>query len=251
MSNVYAAPESELRFETPSDHSGGTIEDATAGNIDISMTATMGEAWRNMKGFKFPCHVAFFLYFIVAIIASLVAYPIISGLMSAGADQNTAGLIGAVVQLFASIAVMPMFIGIHIMGMRHAENKSVSAGSIFGYFDKIPSVFLCYIIMTIMVLLGTMLLILPGIYLMIAYIFALPLVVEKNMSAWQALEASRKALTRKWFPMFGLLILIGFANTLAIFTLGIAWIWTIPWSVLTMSMVYTKLFGAEPSTLAD
>ena len=251
MSNVYAAPESELRFETPSDHSGGTIEDATAGNIEISMTATMGEAWRNMKGFKFSCHVAFFLYFIVAIITSLVAYPIIFGLMSAGAEQNTAGLIGAVVQLFASIAVMPMFIGIHIMGMRHAENKSVSAGSIFGYFDKIPSVFLCYIIMTIMVLLGTMLLILPGIYLMIAYMFAIPLVVEKNMSAWQALEVSRKALTRKWFPMFGLLILIGFVNMLAIFTLGIAWIWTIPWSVLTMSMVYTKLFGAESSTLAD
>jgi hypothetical protein len=251
MSNVYAAPESELRFETPSDHSGGTIEDATAGNIEISMTGTMGEAWRNMKGFKFSCHVAFFLYFIVAIIASLVAYPIIFGLMSAGAEQNTAGLIGAVVQLFASIAVMPMFIGIHIMGMRHAENKSVSAGSIFGYFDKIPSVFLCYIIMMIMVLLGTMLLILPGIYLMIAYMFAIPLVVEKNMSAWQALEVSRKALTRKWFPMFGLLILIGFVNTLAIFTLGIAWIWTIPWSVLTMSMVYTKLFGAEPHTLTD
>ena len=53
------------------------------------------------------------------------------------------------------------------------------------------------------------------------------------------------------FVMFGLLILIGFVNTLAIFTLGIAWIWTIPWSVLTMSMVYTKLFGAEPGTLAD
>lgn len=251
MNNVYAAPESELRYETPSDHSGGTIEDAVAGNVEISMTATMGEAWRNMKGFKRSCHVAFFLYFVIAIITSLISYPIIIGLMSIGADANTAGSVGAVIQFLASIAIMPMFIGIHIMGMRHAESKSVSAGSIFGYFSKIPTVFLCYTIMMIMIVLGMFLLILPGIYLMIAYMFAMPLVVEKNMPAWRAMEVSRKALTRKWFPMFGVLLLMGIVNTLALFTLGIAWIWTVPWSVLTMSMIYTKLFGAEPHTLAD
>ena len=251
MNNVYAAPESELRYETPSDHAGGTIEDAIAGNIEISMTGTMGEAWRNLKGFKLSCHTAFFLYFVISILASLISYPIIFGLMSIGTDQNTAGAVGAVLQIFASIAVMPMFIGIHIMGMRHAESKSVSAVSIFGYFNKIPTVFLCYFIMVIMITLGMFLLILPGIYLTIAYMFAMPLVVEKNMPAWQALEVSRKALTRKWFPMFGILLLMGIVNTLAIFTLGILWIWTIPWSVLTMSIIYTKLFGAEPHTLAD
>jgi uncharacterized membrane protein len=105
--------------------------------------------------------------------------------------------------------------------------------------------------MTIMIMLGMFLLILPGIYLMIAYMFAMPLVVEKNMPAWRALEVSRKALTRKWFPMLGLFLLLTIINMLAMFTLFIAWIWTIPWSVLTMSMVYTKLFGAEPHTLAD
>ena len=137
------------------------------------------------------------------------------------------------------------------MGMRHAENKSVSAGSIFGYFNKIPAVFLCYFIMIIMIMLGMVLLILPGIYLMFAYMFAIPLVVEKNMSAWRALETSRKAITRKWFSFFGLIILLMLINSLTVVTLFIASIWTVPWSVLTMSMVYTKLFGAEPHTLAD
>ena len=40
-------------------------------------------------------------------------------------------------------------------------------------------------------------------------------------------------------------------NMLTAFTLFIGMIWTLPWSVLTISMVYTKLFGAEPKTLAD
>jgi len=249
--NPYMTPDASLDFESPSDHAGGTIEDAIAGNIEISMIATMGQAWREKKGFKTPCLLAFLLYMVAATITSMIGYPVIFGLMSTGADVNTAGVIGSLVQMIGSIAIMPMFLGIHIMGMRHAEGKSISVGSIFSYFNRMPSVFLCYLFMTILVILGTVLLIIPGIYLMIAYMFAMPLVVEKNMSAWQALETSRKVLTRKWFPMLGLLILVGIVNMLAMLTLGIALIWTIPWSVLTMSMVYTKLFGAEPSTLAD
>ena len=34
-------------------------------------------------------------------------------------------------------------------------------------------------------------------------------------------------------------------------TLSIAWIWTIPWTVLAYAMIYFKLFGAQAHTLAD
>jgi len=251
MENVYAAPEADLRDPTSSYRTGGSIDDAIAGNIEIGMIATMGEAWRNVKGFKTSCLVAFILYFVIAMFASFISTPIIFGLLAVGADEATATLIGGVVQMVTSIVIMPMFMGIHIMGMRHAENKSVSAGSIFNYFGRAPAVFLCYLIMTIMIMLGLLLLILPGIYLMIAYMFAMPLVVEKNMSAWRALEVSRKALSRKWFPIFGIFLLVTIINMLGMFTIFIAWIWTVPWSVLTMSMIYIKFFGAEPHTLAD
>jgi hypothetical protein len=223
MNNIYATPESDLSYDSPSDRAGGRIEDAIAGNIEISMTGTMGEAWRNLKGFKLKCHVAFLLYFIIAILAAFVSLPIIFGLTAIGADVNTATILGSIVQTIASLAIMTMFMGIHIMGMRHAENKSVSAGSIFGYFNKAPTVLLCYLIMMIMIILGIVLLILPGIYLMYAF----------------------------WFRFFGLLLLLMLINIIAMIPLGIGMIWTIPWSVLTISMVYTKLFGAEPHTLAD
>ncbi len=251
MNNVYATPEADLNYNNASDRAGGSVEDAIAGNIEISMTATMGEAWRNLKGFKFKCLVAFLLYFIVAIVVGFISLPIIFGLSAIGADVGTASIIGSAIQMVASLAIMTMFMGIHIMGMRHAQNKSVTAGSIFGYFNRAPAILLCYLIMMVMIMLGMILLIIPGIYLMIAYAFAMPLVVEKKMSAWRALETSRKALTGKWFRFFGLMLLLLLINSLAMLTLFIAWIWTIPWSVLTMSMVYAKLFGAEPHTLAD
>ena len=251
MTNVYATPESDLGYKTTSERTGGSVEDAIAGNIEISMTGTMGEAWRCLPGFKFKCNVAILYYSIIAMLAAFISLPIIFGLTAIGADVTTATAVGSVIQMIASLSTMTMFMGIHIMGMRHAENKTVSAGSVFAYFKKVPAILLCYIIMIIMIMLGFVLLVLPAIYLMIAYMYAMPLVVEKNMPAWRALETSRKALTHKWFPFFGLMLLVMLINTLAILTLFIAWIWTIPWGVLTVSMVYTKLFGAEPLTLAD
>ena len=249
--NPYATPESDLRENSSSRRTGGNIEDAIAGNIDISMTGTMGEAWRQLKGFKTNCLLACLLYFALSMVAGFISFPIIIGVVALGADQASAGAIGSVIQMLVSIAILPVFMGIHIMGMRHACEKSTSATSIFAYFNKVPAVFLCYLIMMILIMLGMVLLVLPGLYLMVAYLFATVLVVEKGMPAWRSLETSRKAITRVWFRFFGLFFLIGIINMLGIFTFFIAWIWTIPWSVLTMSMVYTKLFGAEPQTLAD
>lgn len=251
MSNIYAAPEAELRTDSAGERAGGNIEDAIAGNIEISMTGTMGEAWRQLKGFKSTCLLACLLYFALAIVTNFISFPIIFGLAALGADQASAGLIGSVIQVIASIAIMPVFLGIHILGMRHAAEKTTTSTAIFAYFNRIPALFLCYFIMMIMILLGIALLVLPGIYLMFAYMFAMALVVEKNMPAWRALETSRKTLTRVWFRFFGLFFLISIINMLGVFTFFIAWIWTIPWSVLTFSMVYTKLFGAEAHTLAE
>ena len=144
-----------------------------------------------------------------------------------------------------------MMLAIMIMAIRHEYKKPVSAGEVFRHFGAVPKLFFAYLLQTLLVMLGMILLVLPGIYLMFAYIYAMPLIVEKNLSIWQALETSRKAITRVWFRFFGFLWLLSLINMLAVFTLGIAWIWTIPWSVLAFSMVYTRLFGAEAQTLAD
>jgi uncharacterized membrane protein len=102
-----------------------------------------------------------------------------------------------------------------------------------------------------MILLGYLLLILPGIYLSFAYMFSLPLMIEKDLGAWSALEVSRKAVTRIWFRAAGFLLLIMLLITLGMIPLGIPLIWIVPWVTLAYAMLYFKLFGAEAETLAD
>ena len=251
MGDIYATPEADLAQSRPGDRSGGNVEDAIAGNIEVRILDTLGEAWREMKGFKLKCHIATVLWFVVYLVASLISLPITFGLLALGAEPTSASIVSSLLQIVAISATMPMLVGITIMGIRHYRNKSVSPSQVFAYFHKIPGALLWYILMTLMIMLGYLLLILPGIYLSFAYLFSLPLLVEKDMSAWQALETSRKAVTRFWFRATGFLLLVILVIIIGSIPLGIPLIWIVPWTSLSFSILYFKLFGAEAQTLAD
>jgi len=98
-----------------------------------------------------------------------------------------------------------------------------------------------------MTLIGFLLLILPGIYLSIAYVFTLPLIVDKEMDIWDAMETSRKAVTKHWFKVFGLFILLSLIMALGALALGIGLIWAVPLLFVTLyGLLYPLIFdGVE------
>jgi hypothetical protein len=251
IGDIYATPESDLAQSRPGARRGGNVEDAIAGNIEVNMLETLGEAWRDLKGFKLKCHIASAIWFVVYLVALLISVPVVFGLVALGADEDSASIVASLVQLIAVAVTMPMMVGIMVMGIRHSQRKSVSAGSVFNYFHRVPGAILWYFLYMVMIILGYLLLIIPGIYLSFAYMFSLPLMIEKDMNAWQALEVSRKAVTRIWFRATGFLILISLLLTLGMIPLGIPLIWILPWVTLAYALIYFKLFGAEGETLAD
>ena len=108
-----------------------------------------------------------------------------------------------------------------------------------------------YVLMMVLIVIGFFLLVIPGIYLSIAYSMAMLLVIDKKMSPWQALETSRKAVTKKWFSFFGLYLCIGLILVVSAIPLLIGWIWTIPLAIISTGMVYRNLFGCAPATLEE
>lgn len=250
MGDIYATPEADLAQDIDASRAGGNIDDAVGGNFEVNMLQTLGEAWRGLKGFKLKCLIALLLYIAVFFVVA-IGFGILVGIIQAtGADQSVGAILSIVFQLVITIMALPMSISVMIMAMRHANGKSVSAGEIFRHYGVVGSLFLAYVLLTIFIIIGMVLLVLPGIYLMFAYIFAMPLIVEKKMGAWHALETSRRASTKVWFRLTGLMLLISLINVLGMITI-IGWIWTVPWTILTLSMVYQKMFGVEAHTLAD
>lgn len=101
--------------------------------------------------------------------------------------------------------------GLPYLGIRHGAGERVGLQTCFrGFYPEcFKQLFLVGIIETVLTLFGFLFLIFPGIYLTFAYWFALPLVLDRGLGAWQALELSRKTVTKVWFQVFGVYFTMG------------------------------------------
>lgn len=250
MSNVYQTPESNLTNEglAPGDY--GSIEKAISGDYEFSIGSVLSEAWEKTSGAKWQIHLAFFYYFLVLIGLAIVLGIVSAGLMAVSQDPAAVVTVQVVTQLVINLVGMPMIMGVVIMAIRRSVDAPMSAGTVFSYFSKTLSLFATMILIYLMVVIGLFLLVIPGIYLMISYYMAMPLVVEKGMSPWQAMETSRKAITHRWFSVFGFFIVMMIILIISMIPLGLGLIWTLPMLMIAFGILYRNMFGVEAETIA-
>ena len=109
---------------------------------------------------------------------------------------------------------------------------------------KTPVLLGAALLVTLLTVAGIALLVIPGLYLGLAYGMTLTLLVFHDMRVWTAMETSRRAMTHTWFRVFGLYLLVGLLTALSALPLGIPLVWTIPWAVLVQGVLYRRIFGA-------
>ena len=115
----------------------------------------------------------------------------------------------------------------------------------FKGFDFFVQLLLYSLITGIFVFVGLILLIIPGIYLAVAYTFVPLFIVFGKMEFWDGMEFSRKLITKKWWNIFGfliLLMLINIAGTLAFF---VGLLFTIPLTYCAIYAAFDDIVGAE------
>lgn len=254
MNEIYQAPESQLSESIPQSDSG-SIEKALAGDYSIQVGEVLGEAWGRVKGSKWKFQLAFGLYFLLYIflfVALAFVFQTLGMRSELPAELQDmppylqflmgAGFIESTILMVLSI---PAWIGVMMLGVRRAVDDPIRARDILKQYKKIVPLSITYILMYVLIVIGFILLVIPGIYLTVAYSMATYLVVEKNLSPWQALETSRKAVTKRWFSLFGLYVVIFLISMIAIIPLGIGLIWTIPLGLIAAGVAYRRMFGCE------
>lgn len=243
--NPYAVPTSDLR-DAPSADQALSIEQALSRGYDFSIGALISEAWQLTKGTKGIIIGGFLVFYVALFIASFVIGGAF-GLFTMFSDSLALIIIGQVVtMILASAAAYPFMAGLNMVGIRRAAGQPFSFNEIFSHFGRTVPLLLTALLMMLLIYIGFFLLVLPGIYLAVAYMLAIPLVVERGLSPWQALEASRKAISQHWFKAFGLFLLIGVIVMLSAIPLGIGLIWSIPLFVVAMGVLYRTIFGVLP-----
>lgn len=222
--NPYQTPQSNLQEPQ-------AVQYNVNPNWDIG--SVFQEAWQLTSGYKATIWGALLIYIGISIAVSLPFEFI-------GKDSLIMILIS---QIVIGLVTYPLYAGITLLGIKRSVGAATNAFMVFDYYAKIIPIFLLYVSMVVLMLIGFVLLIIPGIYLAVAYSMAIPLLVEKNMGIWEALETSRKTIHKCWFRMFGLYVVITVLIILALLPLGIGLIWAVPLVNVVMGVVYRNLFS--------
>ncbi|GAB3370599.1 DUF975 family protein [Spongiibacter taiwanensis] len=211
----------------------------------FSIGHALNEGMRLSNGAKWPIFKALLLSLLVMIPAGLIFQVFPGILQERNPYSNLAMFLGIAGQVAYIFFTNPLTAAFTLIGAERAAGRDVRPRQVFDYYHRAWPLLLLYIVMVVLMFLGFLALIIPGIYLSVAYIFAMPLSADKGLSFWQALETSRKTVTKHWFAMFGFILLLLLMNLAALLAFGVGLIWTIPWSICAVGVAYRQLFGYE------
>ena len=151
--------------------------------------------------------------------------------------------IGSIISFVISA---PLNMGFVIVARKIRYNENYSFNDFFKGFDRFLDLFLAYLVVIIFVIIGMILLVLPGIYLAVAYAFVNCLVwFLYDGSITNTLERSRKLVSKRWWSFLGFFLVIFLLNVGGILCLGIGLLVTAPVSAISIYVCFEDLIGTE------
>ena len=210
------------------------------GGAGFGIGELLSSAWQLTKGVKLIFWIAIILMYLV-----LLPFELVSEFIWGGGVEGEVS-IGEVILDCVSSALWSIFTaGLIMMGINRARYEEVQWRDVTSGFSRALQIVIAALLQTVLITIGIFLLIVPGIYLMVGYSLTFGLIVDKNLSAWEAMEVSRKAIHGVWWKFFALLCLVVVITIISAIPLGIGLIWTIPFSFILMGVVYIRLFDTD------
>jgi len=189
----------------------------------------LSKSWGLFKENAGNLIVLFIVYFAVVFFANVVL-----------------GFVPLIGWILSTIVSTVMLAGIYYAYLKVLKGEATNVNDMFSSIKEVLSnLAVMAIIKTVFITIGFLLLIIPGIYLVVSYLFAELLVIDKKMDAWEALEESRKRITKNWFSYFALLIVLAVINFLGFIPLGLGLIVTVPLSLMAVVVAYVSEFQEE------
>jgi hypothetical protein len=215
----------------------GGIEKTLSGGSQLSVGAVVTEAWQLTDGVKallFGGWVAF----LGATTIMLTVFSQIFGLDYLDGTQSR------LAQIVVTVLLYPFVTGVLMIGLKHSVGIAVDHREYFAHYGRILTIAAVGLLQSLVIGFGLLLLILPGLYLSIALLLAIPLHVEKRLGIVDSLVMSLKLVNKQFLNVTLLLLLVSFVMIVSVFTI-IGPIWSIPWTIMVISVIYRDLAGVE------
>ncbi len=123
------------------------------------------------------------------------------------------------------------------------KGKSPDFAKFFDGFKFFIVLLLLSIVSSVLTIIGLLFLIVPGIYLGVAYSFAHMFVIFLGYDFWPAMELSRKIITHKWWEFFGFFFVLALINIGGFLACGVGIIFTIPATLCMQYIAFEDIIG--------
>jgi uncharacterized membrane protein len=157
--------------------------------------------------------------------------------------------------VLVSIFVSPaLTAGFFLVANRISRGVEVRFSNFFEGFSFWGILILTSLVSGILTFFGILALILPGIYLGVAFTFAVPFALYSGTNFWTSLELSRRLITLNWWKFFGFVLVLAAFNIIGFVCAIVGLLVTIPVSYFAIYAVFEELTAdalAEPEVIRE
>jgi hypothetical protein len=241
-------PEFADLFPAATESVSATPSEIIARDYEVRIGSCLKRSWELLNQNFWPVVGISFLVLVTMIILEQVV-----GLISHSSTQemarthhfDPAGLLLAVITLFLDAMIQSVFLGgFYNYLLKLVRGQKPGTGDAFaGFSNLFGPLAVLGLIRFALVFLGTLACIIPGIYLSIAWYFAIPLMIDKRLNFREAMKLSLKTVGPHWFEIFALAIVIPLVGIVGVIGCGIGIFVTIPFAYLAYMFAYEDIFG--------
>lgn len=193
--------------------------------------ACYSHGWRQMK--KYSLEV--FLATVVALVVSLPGYVLMDANENVGHGNDLLGVIGLI---YLVMLTRPFKYGAFLVFLKAAGNRRVMVKDMFESFDNYLNVVLANLFVLVIIALGTVLFIVPGIVLACRLSFTPFLVTERKMEAVEAVKESWRLTAGHSWTIFLVALVAIPISVLGLACLGVGIIGAMMWVGVTHASLY-------------
>ena len=201
-------------------------------SVQVDIKASFARAWELYKAH--PFFFSLFMLLIVSIQGMVVIY------------------VQAYMIVYSTLLAPPLYAGFYLVANKISRGEEVIYPDCFGGFRFWIPTAVISLLTQVLIAIGLIALIIPGIYLAVGYLFAIQMGIFGGLDPWSAMEWSRKLITRNWWRFLGLLLVLVVLNALGLLLAGIGLLFTVPLTFLVLYVVFEEItrevFSEEESS---
>ncbi|SFT95788.1 hypothetical protein SAMN04489724_2964 [Algoriphagus locisalis] len=131
--------------------------------------------------------------------------------------------------------------GFYLVANRQSQKENIDFQNFFDGFKYWWDLVVTNLISSILIVFGIILLIVPGVYLLVGYMFSLLFVIFGGFDFWTSMELSRKLVHSNWLKFFLFLLALLGVNILGLLFFIVGIVVTIPISYLAIYILFEEL----------